>query len=198
VLFKKPVAKNLKDVAMDEMYTDEQLNIGKVLVVGSGHKLKISQIKQLIRADKVRKIKWSGNVDDVDTFVLSVICRAIIALKIDDLIDADLYRVDGDGTAMTMLGIKTGGKCKTVNLDAKNIKRLHNAIFTKDRIDRAKRQMDRAIESHNDLSAILTKQKIKNGMKKKTNALDKIVQGYADDELAATLEKIKDVMSNTW
>jgi len=183
---------------MNDIFTDEQLSIGKVLVVGSGHNLKVSQIKQLIRANKVRKIKWSGIYNDVDTFVLSVMHKAISALDIDDLIGADVYRVDGDDAVTTMLVIKTGGKCKAVNLDAKNVKNLHNACLTKQDIDRAKRHMVNAIESHNELSITLTKQKIKNGVTKKTNALNKVIQGYADAELAITLEKIKGLMSSTW
>ena len=183
---------------MTDIFTDDQLSIGKVLVIGSGHNLKVSQIKQLIRANKVRKLKWSGNYDDVDTFVLSVMHKAISALDIDDLIGSDVYRVDGDDAVVTMLVIKTSGKCKSVNLDAKNVKNLHNACLTKQGIDRTKRQMANAIESHNELSIMLTKQKIENGISKKTNALSKVIQGYADAELATTLEKIKYVMSNTW
>lgn len=183
---------------MNDVFTDDQLNIGKVLVVGSGHNLKMSQIKQLIRANKVRRIKWSGNYDDVDTFLLSVMYKAISALDIKELIGADVFRVDGNDAVTTMLAIKTGGKCISVNLDAVNIKKLHNACLTKQGIDIAKRQMAHAIQSHNDLSVMLTKQKVKNFVTKKTIALDKVMQGYADAELATTLEKINDVMSSTW
>jgi hypothetical protein len=183
---------------MNDIFSDDQLNIGKVLVIGSGHNLKLSQIKQLIRASKVRKIKWSGNYDDIDTFVQSVMYKAISALEIDEFFGADVYRVDGDDAVTTMLAMKTGGRCKAVYLDDKNVKKLHNACLTKQSIDRAKRMMANAIETHNDLSVVLTKQKIKNSVTKKTNALDKVVQGYADAELATTLEKIKDVMRNTW
>lgn len=192
------MSRNIKGETMNEIFTDDQLNIGKVLVIGSGHNLKLSQIKQLIRASKVRKIKWSGNYDDIDTFILSTMYKAISALEIGELIGADVYRVEGDDVVLTMLAMKTGGRCKSVNLDAKNVKKLHNACLTKQSIDRAKSSMANAVEIHNDLSVLLTKQKMKNGVTKKTNALDKVVQGYADTELAETLGKIKDVMSNTW
>lgn len=192
------MSRNTKGAKMNEIFTDDQLNIGKVLVIGSGHNLKLSQIKQLIRAGKVRKIKWSGNYDDIDTFILSTMYKAISALEIGELIGADVYRVEGDDVVLTMLAMKTGGRCKSVNLDAKNVKKLHNACLTKQSIDRAKSSMANAVEIHNNLSVLLTKQKMKNGVTKKTNALDKVVQGYADAELAETLEKIKDVMSKTW
>jgi hypothetical protein len=183
---------------MNDVFTDEQLNVGKVLVLACGHKLKLAEIKRLTKATKVRKLKWSGNYDDVDTFVLSAMYKTISALGIDDLIGGDVYRVDGEDAVTTMLVLKTGSACKSVNLDAKNIKKLHNACLTKEGIDKARREMIRAIESHNDLSVMLTKQKMKNSVTKKTNALDKLIQGYADAELNATLGKIKEVMKNTW
>jgi hypothetical protein len=192
------MSRNIKGETMNEIFTDDQLNIGKVLVIGSGHNLKLSQIKELIRASKVRKIMWSGNYDDIDTFILSTMYKAISALEIGELTGADVYRVEGDDVVLTMLAMKTGGRCKSINLDAKNVKKLHNACLTKQSIDRAKSSMSNAVEIHNDLSVLLTKQKMKNGVTKKTNALDKVVQGYADAELAETLEKIKDVMSKTW
>jgi hypothetical protein len=183
---------------MDDVFTDEQLNIGKVLVLAGGHKLKLAEIKRLTRATKVRKLKWSGNYDDVDTFVLSTMYKTISALGNNDLIGGDVYRVDGDDAVTTMLALKTGGACKSVNLDSKSVKKLHNACLTKQSIDITKREMIRAIESHNDLSVMLTKQMKKNSVTKKTNALDKLVQGYADTELDLTVGRIKDVMENTW
>lgn len=183
---------------MNDVFTDEQLNIGKVLVIGSGHKLKPAQIKKLIRAKTVRKLKWSGVHDDVDTFILSTMYKAVSALENHDLIGADVYRVEGDDAVTTMLTLKTGGKCKAVSLDAKSVKKLHNACLTKQEVDRAKRQMSNAIEIHNDLSVILTKQKMTAGIAKKTKAFDKLVTGYGDVELAATITKIKDVMTNSW
>lgn len=183
---------------MNDLFTDEQLNIGKVLVLAGGHKLKLAEIKRLTRATKVRKLKWSGNFDDVDTFVLSTMYKTISALGIEDLMGGDVYRVYGDNAVTTMLALKTGGACKSVNLNTKDIKKLHNACLTKQGIDKAKREMIKAIESHNDLSVILTKQMTKNSVTKKTNALDKLVRGYADAELDVTVGKIKEVMEKTW
>jgi hypothetical protein len=183
---------------MDDVFTDEQLNIGKVLMLATRHKLKLAEIKRLTRATKVRKLKWSGNYDDVDTFVLSTMYKAIYALDNNELIGGDVYRVDGDDAVTSMLALKTSGVYKSVNLDSKNIKRLHNACLTKQSIDNTKREIFRAIGSHNDLSVVLTKQMKKNSVTKKTNALDKLLQGYADTELNLTIDKIKDIMGNTW
>ena len=183
---------------MNDVFTDEQLNIGKVLVLAAGHKLKLAEIKRLTRATKVRKLQWSGNYDDIDAFVLSTMYKSISALGIHNLIGGDVFRVDGDDAVTSMLALKTDAVCKSVNFDAKSIKKLHNACLTKQSIDIAKKQMMSAIDSHNDLSVVFTKQKLKNSITKKTKALDKLIQDYANSELNATVVKIREVMENTW
>ncbi len=183
---------------MDDTFTDKQLNVGKVLVLGSGHNLKLAEIKRLTRATKVRKLKWTGNYDDIDTFVLSTVMKALDAMKGNDFIGADVYMVEGATAVTTMLTLKVDKFCTSVDFDATRIKKLHNACLTKMSIDRAKRQMNEAISSHNDLSVMLTKQKIKNAVTNKTKALDKLINGYADAELNEAMEKINDIMGNSW
>jgi len=183
---------------MNDVFTDEQLNVGKVLVLACGHKLKLEEIKRMTKATKVRKLKWTVEEDDIDTFVLATMYKTISALGRQNLIGSDVYRVSGDDAVTTMMTFKLGESCKSVNLDAMNIKKLHNACLTKQSIDRAKVHMANAIDSHNDLSVMLTKRKIKNSVTKKTNALDKLIQGYADKELNVTMGEIKEVMGRIW
>jgi hypothetical protein len=184
--------------AMNEVFTDEQLNVGKVLILAAGHKLKLSEIKRLTRATKVRKLKWSDKNDDIDTFILLTMYKTISALGNEDLVDGDVYRVNGVDAVSVMLVLRTGGTCTSVNLDATKIKKLHNACLTKQCIDKARREMLSALKSHNDLAVMLTKQKMKNSITKKTNSLEKLAKGYADDELELTIGSIKEVMANTW
>ena len=182
---------------LSDVYNDEMLNVGKILAIQKGHKLSILEIKKVINAKKVKKLKWNDGFD-IDSFLLSKINEGSHALDDSDFISYDVYYVTGDDAISSFLRMKISSKCFTFNWNAKSIKILHNALHTKAAIDTAKNQMSRAKIFHDCLIESLNSQKLNNLVKKKTKSLEKILDGYGDEELLIAMGKIEAEMKNVW
>lgn len=182
---------------LSDVYNDEMFNVGKILAIQEGHGLSVLEIKKTIKAKKVKKLKWNDGID-VDSFLISKVNEGSHALDDSDFIDYDVYYVTGDDVVSTFLRMKISSKCFTLDWKDKSVKILHNALHTKARIDMAKSQMSMAKTYHDNLIESLNSQKLNNIVKKKTKSLEKILDGYGDEELSIAMDKIKDEMRNVW
>lgn len=179
-------------------FTDAQLNFGKVLILRFGHKLKLTEVKKLTNSKKVRLVKGGPIGDDIDSFLLFAIDSSMLALGLHNLMGADVYRIEGDQASTVMLAMKIGVSFKSVTLSAKDVKVLHNAYLTKQEIDTTRSSISNAVDKHNKLVNLLTKQKITSNLSKKSNAFAKVAKDYAEDELDKTVTKIQEIMKNSW
>ena len=183
---------------MDGIFTQQQLNFGKVLILASGHKLESEEIKKLTKSKKVQLVIGGPNNDDIDSFLLFAINNAMLALGLHRLVGADVYRVDGKQASTVLLAFKIGVNFKSVKLTAKNVKDLHNAYLTKLAINQARLSIETAVDRHNKLTALLTKQKTKNNLSTKYEFLNNLAQDYAKDELDLTVKTIQGITKNVW
>ena len=185
--------------SMNDIYSDEVLNVGKILAIQTGHKFKISEIKKSIRAKKVKKLKWNNMLyDDIDSYVIKKIYEGMFNLDRTTSCDFDVYYVTGDDAVSTFLRLKTSLICLTLNWDADSIKRLHNACYTKNLIVNTQIQIGIAKKYHDDLLVTLDAQKFKHKLKSKSKSINKISSSYAEDELRVTMEIIKDKLKSVW
>lgn len=181
---------------MDSL-SNEELNVGKILVLSCGHKLKVSEIKKTIRAKKVKKIKWT-NYEDVDSFIWINVYEGIIYTKPEHSEYMDMYYVEGEEAVTTALRLKSDNVLASLDWDHHLIKGLHNARLTVASIEKAKHFLSIAKESHDELSEIIKQQKLSSSLMKKTKSLESIVKDYGDAELKLEIDKIENAMKNRW
>jgi hypothetical protein len=183
---------------MKPIFTDEQLNIGKVLIIGGGHNLPVAEIKRITRATKVRKLKWTDNENDIDDFIISTLYETLYVLNENSLEGGDIYRVSGINSITTFLALKISKPYRAINLEAKYMKILHNSWLTKQTIDTTRQCMKEAVEAHNNLELLLSKLKIKNSLTTKTKPINKLLSNYADNEMDYLTTEVKKIMADTW
>lgn len=180
------------------LFTDAQLNIGKILVLSENVNLTDEEIKRLTKASCVRKLNWEDESEDIDQFVLYAVSNAMFALNMYELGNGEVYRIDGHDATTTMLALKVGNLFKALFLDNKSIKKLHNAYLTKKIIDNARYQINCALKHHNELAEILSRQNINNGIKKKTRSFNRLIENYGDNELIVAAQTIREVLQCAW
>lgn len=182
---------------MMDSLSKEELDVGKILVLYRGHKLKVSEIKKITRAQKVKKIKWT-NYEDIDSLIWINIYEGIVHINTDYSEYLDMYYVEGDEAVTTALRLKTDNVLASLDWNYQLIKDLHNARLTIDSIQKAKHYLSIAKESHDELCEILKQQKLSNSLMKKTKSLEAINKDYGDAELKLEMEKIENAMKNRW
>lgn len=181
---------------MIDRFTDAELNVGKILVLNYQHGYSTAQIKKLTNAKKVSKI--SPNKSALDGFIITIAERALKAVGINHWRGYDFYRVDGVNAFSSALIISAVGFCTSLEMDAKNMKTLHDACLTKNLIERSKQNINDALHVHKKLTDSLAAQKIKSSIGKKSKKLEQIALGYADSELDAVMMRINAAMDRKW
>ena len=182
--------------SLDNSYLNEELNIGKLLVLRGTHKLKISDIKSYTKAKKIKELKIT-DLDDIDRFLWEVMYSGLCLLKDENTIYIRMYYVEGEA-ASEMLRLRYDDVLASVNWNAKIIKKLHNACATTNAIKRAKYSLDAFKDFHENASRILEKQKNPNSLKRKSKAIEKITNNYGDKELKTALTIIESALKSTW
>ena len=183
---------------MPDRFSDDELNVGKILVLEKGHGLKTKRIKELTNAKKVTQLRWNKKTSPLDYFLLMNIERAMVALGHPQVLTGNIYRVVGKHAVSTMLSLNLKTFCMTLDLATEDIKRIHNACLLKRFIDEARFAVEHAQKQHSELVDALSELSIVSNLGSKTSSLDEIVDGYADAELAATIEKIKAATAKSW
>ena len=182
---------------MNDIFSDDQLNVGKILVLEKNHKLTTSKIKKLTRATTIKKLK-SSKTFDIDSLIISNVNNGLLALDDTSSYDYDVYYVTGNSSVSSALRLITDSVRGTIEWDAKKVKRLHNACFTKIKIDNAKVQLTNAKRYHEELVEALNNQKLSKTVASKTKSLSKITDGYADAVLKITVNNIRILMKSVW
>jgi len=183
---------------MDKLFTDEQLNVGRILILTNGHAVTTTRIEQLTSAKTATKINWFEGYAHIDTFVWSTLTKALDALADPAMFGANFYYIQGDGATSALLTFQKNHAYKSVAFDAKKLKTLHNACIAKEAIDRVKNLIGRVQDGHNDLSLMLASLKLRNSISKKSNALEKLARDYGDTELRVAMDKINAAITDCW
>jgi len=184
--------------SIDDKLIQDKLGLGKILILSEGHGLSVDQIKFDARADDVKELEWSGLDSDVDTFILKSIYGAI--LHIDGVYSNNLsvYYVKGENALSTFVRLKTSKVLGSISLDSSSVKKLLNAHKTKSAINSAKESLIISRDSHIDASEILSKQKKSNELEKLTVLIEKIVEGYGENEIKEEMRIIEEIMKDSW
>jgi len=182
---------------MEEAFSDATLNtMDRLLVLDKNVSLKNSEIKRLTRATRVRKLKNTYS-DDLDSFICSLITRALFCRKPQTFIEPQVYVVKGADVSSVMLTLKVT-PIATLLLTADRIKKLHNACLTKQKLDEILFSIDQVKELHEEVVDFYKRRKAQTTLPAKTSQIKKIFQDYAKAEIKSEMAVINDVMKNRW
>jgi hypothetical protein len=183
---------------LNDEFPDATLDtIGKVLVLASGHGLKIAELKRLIRAQKIKKIKYSDELN-IESLVCVVVSNALRQVHSPHRYSHDIYFVSGDNLASTMLHLRTDKTVATIELNAMKTKKLHNACLMKKELDIATNLFDSVEQQHKKIVELQKKYKKKITLSKLSKRVSSIVKDYAKVEIQHELAAIEEVMSPCW
>jgi hypothetical protein len=182
---------------MTNKLSDKELNVGKILVLKMGHKLKVLEIKKLIKASKVKRVKWTG-VEDIDSFVWHNVLQGLVSCKDRSVPDLDIFYVEGDNSTTSFLRLKIDDVIASLEWDFVMIKELHNTCLTLESMYLTQHFMEAVIDSHKKSSSMLNQQNLPNSLEKRTKYLDKFIQGYAKSEIDMALDKVRNAMKDRW
>jgi hypothetical protein len=189
---------------MNDFFKDEELKYGKILVLNSSHKLKLVEIKKSIHALKLKEIKRK-----------KIESKSILPSSLEELIyricilglevvekgygdDIKIYKVEGDNASTSFLRLTSKDIRSSVNWSSKDIKNLHNALYTKRLIEEIKNKISEVKESHNDAISLFERVSKKNYIKQKTNVIEKLNREYGEKDMQLRIDKINELIKNTW
>lgn len=180
-------------------YTDEQLNIGKILLLRKGIYLASAEIKKEVKAKKVIKLNLTKQTpSEMYGLVVNLIYQALLLMGVHDSNNINICFVTGDDANTSMMRLKRNNVYASIEVDAQSLKQLRRAIIAMEQLGKTMSSMANSIRLHNQLSELLTKQKLPNSILKKTKTLTKIAQGYGDAELQKAVDTINNFMKSTW
>jgi hypothetical protein len=184
--------------ALNDEFPDATLDaIGKVLVLASGHGLKIAELKRLIRAKTIKKMKYSDDLN-IESLVCVVVSNALKQLHSPHRYSHDIYFVSGDNLASTMLHLRTDKTVATIELNSVNTKKLHNACLMKQELEYATNLFDSAEQQHKKIVELQKKHKRNTTLGKLSKRVGSLVKDYAKLEIQHELAAIEEVMSPSW
>ena len=189
---------------MNDFFKDEELEYGKILILNSSHKLKLIEIKKSINATKLKEIKRKKKESKsiLPSSLEELIYRiCILALEVVEKgygDDIKIYKVEGDNASTSFLRLTSKDIRSSVNWNSKDIRILVNALVTKKLIEEIKYKLSLVKESHNDAISLFERFSKKNYIKQKTNVIEKLSREYGEKDMQLTLDKINNLMKNTW
>lgn len=182
---------------MTDEFTDVELNVGKLLVLGKGHNLKIADIKSHTSATKVKKLKPNKDIE-IDTFVKLRLALALDVLGDTDGYQADCYYIDGVNAMSTVLRMLKIKVLATVEFDALSLKQLHNSVLRIHSIGLAQRAIAHAYECHQNAVEILVNSNPQNTFASNMNAIESLAKDYGVADYKFEYNKIVALMINSW
>ena len=181
----------------DKIFTDEQLSVGKILVLEEGHKLTIAELKKNILAKKVKKIKWNSKYE-YEIFILISIYSGLNIFDKSIERQFDVYYVDGDNAVSEILRLKSDAVRATLQLGANSVMLLYQCIIALSKIKDLRRYLKILEINHTELLEILNIQNLAKNMDVKTKLLSQLSEKYADAEIILMENNIKKLLQSTW
>lgn len=182
---------------MNDKFSDEMLDVGKILILSPGHGLTVKKLKSQLLATSVKCIKW-GKGNDVEDLIFQTILNALEASDEEDCYDFSFYYVKGMNATTSFLRLKSEHVFASVEWQSKNVKELHNACMTNRALRRAIYSVNSAKNSYDDLNEMLDKQKLNNTIKNFKSMFSLISTNFAETEKLENQEKIERNLESTW
>jgi hypothetical protein len=181
---------------LNQLFTDDQLNVGKVLIMTSGHNIPLQTIERLTRSTLTELDSASSNRD---AFLEYVVENSLAATNQEHFHEYEIYIANNpDACSMLLRTAESEGFIAAVELDATELKALHNASVGHMHITNARNAMLRAKNAHNELVMLTRKAKTLKCFAKRTPALNAATHSYGTQTLKKLKKDIAKHLSKTW
>ena len=180
-------------------FTEEEMNVGKVLLLRFNHKLKIKELKTILRAKSVKEIQ--SDVDPFQKYLNSLFFQSTPFGHPSNQYDTRNYFVVGDQAQSTFLAMKNVGYVASFTIDKFTLVDLHNATICAESIRRTRKCFAEIFSNHSNFFQLddpITMQKKYKILYKSTNLLQNLRDTYGLDEFNANAAIIQNLMKSTW
>lgn len=184
------------DKTLNQMFTDEQLNVGKVLIMSSNHNIPTHTIERLIRSTLIELDRESSERDALLEYVVE---NSFAALNQRSFNGYEIYIADGTNPCSSLLrAAESASFVAAVEIDAADLKSLHNASVSHKHISNARNAMLRAKNAHNALVTLTKKSKALQCFAKRTPSLNAATRSYGIQTLKKLEKGIAKQLAKTW
>jgi hypothetical protein len=182
---------------MNNEFANDELEVGKLLVLAKGHKLKIADIKSHTNATKVKKLIPNKDIE-IDTFLQSRLALALDKLGEIQGYQADCYYIEGTEAVSSIIRLLNINVLATVEFNAVSLKQLHNCILRLLSIELAQRAMAHAYECHSNANEILVNSMPQNTFASNLNVIQNLANNYGVAEHNLQYNKLVELMKVSW
>jgi hypothetical protein len=181
---------------INKMFTDDQLNVGKVLIMTTRHKIPLQTIERLTRSTLT---ELDASTNDRDCFLEYVVENSLATINPQLFNAYDIYIADDvNASSMFLRTAEPESFVAAVEFNATNLKSLHNASLSHKHITNARKALLRAKVAHNELVMLTKKFKALNCFAKRTSALNAAAHSYGTQTLKKLEKDIAKHLSKTW
>lgn len=181
---------------LNKMFADDQLNVGKVLIMTSDHNIPLQTIERLTRSTLTELDSASSNRD---AFLAYVVQNSLEAMNQHTFYDQEIYLANNSNACSTLLRTaEPESFIAAVELDATELKALHNASLSHKQVSNARKAMLRAKKEHKELLRLTKKSKVLKCFTKRTSALNAVTHSYGIQTLKKLEKNIAKHLSKTW
>jgi hypothetical protein len=181
---------------MNGMFTDEQLALGKLLVMKPQHGVAKADMERLTRASLT---EVDPSATNLEAFVQHVINNSLGVMGSQPWDDCEIYVAKGESPNSAFLRIaEPEAMIGAYELDADGLKSLHNASISHAKISQARAAMLWAKRTHNELVTFHKRHRAFKSFSRRTNALNEASHCYGVNTLRKLSKEVKACMSKTW
>lgn len=181
---------------LNKMFPDDQLNVGKVLIMNSGHNIPLQTIERLTRSTLTELDSASNNRD---AFLEYAVANSLAATQQEHFHEYEIYIANNpNACSMLLRTAEPESFVAAVELDATELKALHNASVSHKHITTARNAMLFAKNAHNKLVMLTKKSKTLKYFAKRTPALNAATHSYGVQTLKKLEKDIAKQLSKTW
>ena len=182
---------------LEEKFNEQELNIGKILILDENHGFTSKEIKKITNAEKVINLRVQKN-NELSRLLHGDIFNGLRSKNPNQTANFDFYLIEGKSAVTTFIRLKSNKVLGSILLNAKAIKNLHNCCIFLASVENAKRILVYAKNEHDKTTEILENYSHFNNLKRKTKMYEKLINGYGDGDIKNAVNIISQVMKNSW
>lgn len=145
---------------MNSMFTDAQLNFGKVLVLNKNSKIKISEITTKIRATSIKPLRASRRKIEAANILISDLQYAFWYTNgYVKHLELKIYSVGGNVASTFLALAHENDFVAAITLDPTDVKKLHNNVVILGKLSQTANVMNSALVHATELQAMMSANK---------------------------------------
>ncbi len=188
-------------MGLDDKYKDSELNFGRLLVLNGNAKNKLATIKRCVRSKYAKRVKQNAPFEDANSLLINDLCRGFDICGQGDGDTCQIFQVDSDAaSAFAALGLE--GFIAAIDINASELKKLHNSISFYDHVVGIINHLERARSRHSDYIQSLAGFAMLGHKLSQidiyTEQLETLSGSYGSDLQSESLATIKTILTSSW